>query len=582
MQKYFLILCCLSGITLSLRAQIPGRAEMTYNFPAGGAGRQTSPVLDIPLKETGPFVTLTLRCSGTNLKGGFEIRTTAGIRDWGPWQPMHDDPHIENPAGRRQFEMIFFPSGTRFFQLRRSEASEPLAAELIYYMPLEAPLKDPVPEAPAQDRGACPCPQPAFVTRTGWGGPPNQQPGCTPAYTNVTHLVVHHQAGAANPPYAATVMAIWQLHVNTNGWCDIGYNWLIAPDGTVFEGRAGGNNVIGAHFSGNNSNTMGVCFLGNFQNDQPTAAALESLEQLLAWKACDSNIDPAGTALHAASGLTLHRICGHRDGGATLCPGENLYAKLPSIRLETDSLYRDPSGCDGVWPPANDACAAATMLVSAETCQPVTATTDGATGSGVSIPACNDFTSDSALDVWFRFTATEAKHRVTVTPLGQAPNALDPVVALYDGNCNTPQLIDCIDAPGGSGGVTALTAGNLTPGQEYRVRVFDFGAAQAAEGRFDICVTHGASVGTFDTGLATQWRIFPNPASAWLTVQLPEIFPAQSAFRLLNIGGISVRQQPLSARQTRIDLAGLPAGIYLAEWRTDAGVEMKRVLVQGK
>ena len=580
MRQIASLLCCLTGFSVLLPAQIPGSAQYNYTFLPKEKEMAVSAELDIPLEKTAHFVAFTLRCSGEKESAAFEVRAAAPGLPWSDWQTLHDDHHADRQPGRRQFDMVFLPVDARRIQIRAAGLTKPVEAELFFYSPLEAPATDPAPVQPLSDRNACPCPQPAFVNRAGWGGPPNQQPGCTPAYTNVTHLVVHHQAGAANPPYAATVLSIWQLHVNTNGWCDIGYNWLIAPDGTIFEGRAGGNNVIGAHFSGNNTNTMGVCFLGNFQNDQPAAAALASLEKLLAWKCCDSNINPTGSSLHAASGLTLNHICGHRDGGSTLCPGDNLYAKLPATRLETDSLYRDPSGCDGIWPPANDACATATLLISAETCQPVTATTDGATGSGVSIPACSGFTSESALDVWFRFTATETKHRVTVTPLGQAPNALDPVVALYDPNCAAPQLIDCIDAPGGSGGVTALNAGNLTPGQEYRVRVFDFGATQAANGRFEICVIHGSSVNTANPGRPGQWSIFPNPASGWLTVQLPQSAPVQGNFRLLNIAGVPLRQHALTQWETRIDLSGLPAGIYLAELRTAAGAEMRRVVLR--
>ncbi len=482
--------------------------------------------------------------------------------------------------GQRQFEMVFLPADARRIQVQATGLIAPVDAELFFFSPVGVPDKDPAPIAPIADRSACPCPQPAYVNRVGWGGPAGQQPGCTPAYTNVTHLVVHHQAGAANPPYSATVQAIWQLHVNTNGWCDIGYNWLIAPDGTVFEGRAGGNNVIGAHFSGNNSNTMGVCFLGNFQNDQPTAAALASLEKLLAWKCCDSNIEPTGTSLHAGSGLMLNHICGHRDGGSTLCPGDNLYAKLPVIRPDTDSLYHDPSGCDGIWPPANDACADASLLVSAETCEPVAATTDGASASGVPIPACSGFTSGSALDVWFRFTAIDSKHRVTVTPLGPAPDGLDPVVALYDANCAAPQLIQCIDAPGGPGGLTILNLENLTPGQQYRIRVFDFGNAPAANGRFNICVLTGASVGIAEAGVSGAWHIYPNPATGWVTVQLSETFYRDGLLRVLNIGGIPVREQRLTQRETRIDLSGLPAGLYLVELQTEAGAEWRRVVLR--
>jgi len=182
--------------------------------------------------------------------------------------------------------------------------------------------------------------------------------------------------------------------------------------------------------------------------------------------------------------------------------------------------------------------------------------------------------------VWFRFTAIDSKHRVTVTPLGPAPAGLDPVVALYDANCAAPQLIQCIDAPGGPGGLTVLNLENLTPGQQYRIRVFDFGNAPAADGRFNICVLTGASVGIAETGVSGAWRIYPNPASEWVTVQLPETYNQEGLLRVLNIGGIPVREQRLTQQETQVDLSGLPAGVYLAELLTEAGVSVRRVVLR--
>lgn len=564
-----------------LPAQVPCRAQLFCTFTPAATGLYASPVFAIPLQETRHFVAFTLRCRGENTSGDFRLRHSADGQIWGDWQMLDADVHADTSAGFRQFEMLFLPNETRFVQIQSSNLQAALAGELIFYSPVQTPDTDPLPAVYpfSGDLLACPCVLPAYINRPGWGGPPTQQPGCTPSYTAVTHLIVHHQAGVANPPYSAVVQAIWQLHVNTNGWCDIGYNWLIAPDGTVFEGRAGGNNVLGAHFCGTNGNTMGVCFLGNYQNDQPTAAAQASLVKLLAWKCCDSGIEPTGSAFHASSGLTLNRISGHRDGCSTLCPGDNLYVRLPNIRLETDSFYHDPTGCDGIWPPANDACAGATQLTSAETCQPFSATTSGASASGVPVPTCNGFTSGSALDVWFQFTAVEPQHRVIVVPRGQAPEALDAVVAGYDGNCGALQLLACADTSGGSGGTTVLNLTGLTPGQTYWVRVFDFGNAPAADGRFDICILHGASVPTSTAPPMAAWQMFPNPSDGRLTLLRAGGGPVDCFFRLYDATGRLLVVERLTRDHFNVDLTRLPAGLYWAEMHESSSIS-RRVLIR--
>ncbi|MEK7829791.1 MAG: N-acetylmuramoyl-L-alanine amidase, partial [Acidobacteriota bacterium] len=146
-------------------------------------------------------------------------------------------------------------------------------------------------------------------------------------------------SGAINGDWAAAVRAIWNFHIFTQGYADIGYNYVIDQTGVIYEGRAGGDNVQGAHFSGANGNTMGVVIIGDFTSSTPPPAALNSLKKILAWKADQRGIDPAGQSRHAASGLTINNVSGHRDGpGATECPGGAFYPMLPGIRTDVKNL----------------------------------------------------------------------------------------------------------------------------------------------------------------------------------------------------------------------------------------------------
>ncbi|MEM6964523.1 MAG: T9SS type A sorting domain-containing protein [Bacteroidota bacterium] len=184
----------------------------------------------------------------------------------------------------------------------------------------------------------CGCPQPNYCGRDCWC-PTNDCPGnSSPTFTTTTHIIVHHSAGFTfASDYPAVVKSYWDLHVNTNGWADIGYNWLVDPNGFVYEGR--GSGVQGAHFSCMNSKTMGICLIGNYENAIPAQAGMDVLKDFLAWEICDKDLDASAVSVHGSSNLNLNTISGHRDGndspnacGSTACPGENLYALLPDIR----------------------------------------------------------------------------------------------------------------------------------------------------------------------------------------------------------------------------------------------------------
>lgn len=166
----------------------------------------------------------------------------------------------------------------------------------------------------------------------------------TPFFTTPTHLIVHHSAGSNQSNNFATVVEyIWDLHVNTNGWDDIGYNWLIDPNGILYEGRP--DNYQGAHFSCINENTVGICVIGDYTLITPSVEALNTLVNLLAYEATEHDIDVNGQSYHVTGDFILDNVAGHRDSegsdnacSATVCPGESFYPMLGDIRSQISEL----------------------------------------------------------------------------------------------------------------------------------------------------------------------------------------------------------------------------------------------------
>ena len=189
---------------------------------------------------------------------------------------------------------------------------------------------------------------PTIITRAEWGANEsirrNRKKG--PKFADNVHLaIVHHTAGTNNysrSQSAAIVRGIELYHVLGNGWDDIGYNFLVDKYGQVFEGRYGGMEkaVVGAHAMGFNFGAVGVALLGNYNGAGLTAAARASLVKLLAWRLDLAHLDPLSQVTRISAGnpkygkgtsVGLRAVSGHRDTYPTSCPGNSVYAQLPSI-----------------------------------------------------------------------------------------------------------------------------------------------------------------------------------------------------------------------------------------------------------
>ncbi|MEM1214396.1 MAG: N-acetylmuramoyl-L-alanine amidase [Bacteroidota bacterium] len=300
----------------------------------------------LPLTPAEPFFSYFVKWDNPAVTQ-FDIRFSADGENWGSWTPLQQDTH--NPKDQIS-ELHFGSSAARYYQLRHDDVIYGTTTlELHCYNPGETPPKASTYSPPTYTK-ACPCPLPAVEGRNDWCSTANCPPHSSPSTTAVSHLIVHHAAGTnESDDWAGVVRGIWDFHVNGNGWADVGYNYLIDPNGVVYEGR--GDNITGAHFCGNNSNTMGVCMLGNYQTITPTSDAVDALERLLAWKSCDIDEDPLGQSFHNSSGTVLKTISGHRDGCATSCPGDSFYPMLPDVRQGVADLIL--SECAGLPSPTN-------------------------------------------------------------------------------------------------------------------------------------------------------------------------------------------------------------------------------------
>ncbi len=302
-----------------------------------GARKWTSEAFEVQAAKDNPFVNLQVAVYGHRAGKGIRVFVLTGNKrleipadDLEPqadaWFGFTDLPNLRQ---RIRLEIRKAP-GTRINRVHVR----------LYWPGKTAALQEKAgqrPDGNANVQSSCNCPYPSVITRDQWCPNNACPPQSNPVHTDVKFLIVHHTATPnGESDWAARVRQIWDFHVHTRGWADIGYNYLIDQNGLMYVGR--GEDVKGAHFSGHNAETCGIAYLGTFNTFQPPAVMHDKFVEYAAFKCCQKNLDPLGTAYHASSGLTLHTIAGHRDSGSgTECPGDALYAKLPMLRRRTDS-----------------------------------------------------------------------------------------------------------------------------------------------------------------------------------------------------------------------------------------------------
>jgi hypothetical protein len=211
--------------------------------------------------------------------------------------------------------------------------AEPTAA------PQAAPEPDgePEPTATATPQAAL-----SIASRASWGA---RYPDGDLTLTGLAvEVFVHHSVTAQLSADASIAAEAEQMRAlesvgQSRFGTGISYNVVIFPSGRAYQGVSW--NRRGTHTGGRNSTSRSICFAGNYETNQPTAAQISTA----------AAIYREGKGRWWTQAAPLY---GHRDVSQTACPGRYLYARIDDIRAGSGSTPPSPGEpgglvVDGFW-----------------------------------------------------------------------------------------------------------------------------------------------------------------------------------------------------------------------------------------
>ncbi len=125
----------------------------------------------------------------------------------------------------------------------------------------------------------------------------------TRSLDKIKYLVIHHSGAPAN----VGPERIANYQVQRQDWPGIGYHFVLTADGAIYQTNE--LETICYHAQEVSNTGAGICLTGNFTDEPPTAAQLDSAGHLCAY-------------LLQELKLPQESIKGHKDFVATQCPGK--------------------------------------------------------------------------------------------------------------------------------------------------------------------------------------------------------------------------------------------------------------------
>ena len=132
----------------------------------------------------------------------------------------------------------------------------------------------------------------------------------------IDEIIIHCSATRpgwmAGRPVAEMVQEMRRWHVQHRGWRDVGYHWVIAPDGSVAAGRS--EAVAGAHCRCRNAHSLGICLIGGHGSSATDRFSEHyTPEQHRSLRALIDRIKSRYPS--------IRRVSGHNEHVAKACPG---------------------------------------------------------------------------------------------------------------------------------------------------------------------------------------------------------------------------------------------------------------------
>ena len=122
----------------------------------------------------------------------------------------------------------------------------------------------------------------------------------------ITKIIVHCSATPEGHDYTVADIDRWHKQ---RGWKGIGYHFVIYRDGSVHPGRK--IEEIGAHCTGQNADSIGICYIGGVATDGKTPKDTRTPAQKAALRSLINELKAK------FPGITVH---GHREFANKACP----------------------------------------------------------------------------------------------------------------------------------------------------------------------------------------------------------------------------------------------------------------------